>query len=226
MSIIASIGSTLLGAVGKNLSKVNRSQEADCIGAVTEAGMTVQQALARYPQCQPYAGVMGGGGQYQPPPYMPLPPPSVAGGAYSNGGLRQISYGNGNGNGGGYRPAMTLPGMALRALPTIPQLGAMAGRYTGQALSVLKRSLPTLKRDLAIASGFSVVGSLIYDQAGNLVGKTRRRRRINPLNYRAAMRAASRLCKVQDLTARIQQALPVASSPKKRFRKRRRKTCR
>jgi len=220
MSLLAQIGSSLLGAVGKNLTKTNRSQEADCIGAVTEAGMTVQQALARYPQCQPYAGVMGGGGQYQPPPYMPLPPPTVGGGYYSGGnGLRPISYGNG----------MMVPTGGGRALA--PLNGWKTGGIIGQPLAALggmslKSALPRLNTSIARASGF-VAHQGVWYSGTQPVGRVRRRRRINPLNYRAAMRAASRLCKVQDLTARIQQALPVASSPKKRFiRKRRRKTCR
>lgn len=201
------------------------------MGAVFEAGMTPEAALQRYPQCAPYASMMRGGpgmtvGQIPPqvmpggsaytPPYTPqfvpaLPPAQTI--SYSQGAL----------------PAMAglpaLGGMAARALPMI---GSAAGRvlpYASSSLAAIRRALPTLKREIAIASGLVLLNG-IWWSGSTPVGKSRRRRRINPLNYRAALRAASRLCKVHDMTARIERSLPCAPGGTKRIRRRRKKSCR
>lgn len=197
----------------------NRSLQGDCLD-ISDVGSYAAK-LSKYPQCAPFISASGpitsapvqaipGSGQYVPAPsQIMLPQASMV----------PISYQS------PLMPAMTM-------LPKIGQLAPMVGAMlpkigsmAGTALSVIKKSLPTLNKSIAIASGYVVAAGLVYDQAGNLVGKVRRRRRINPLNYRAAMRAASRLCKVHDLTARISQALPAAGSARAPRRRRRRKRC-
>ena len=139
------------GPLGLGILKQNRSAEADCWGQVNELGLSPAAAVAKYPQCAPYlSGAPPGGGYPVPQVWSPPPPP-----------LQQISYA------GAATPAMTMLSPMLRALPTIPQLGAVAGRYTGQALAAVKRALPTLKRDLAIASGFTIASGLISTRSAS-----------------------------------------------------------
>lgn len=133
-----------------------------------------------------------------------------------------ISYGNQFG--GGFQPAMGM-------LPSIPQLGAMAGagaRLAGTGLAALRSSLPAIKRSDALSVGAIISGGIAFLN-GQPIAKVRRRRRINPLNYRAAKRAARRLCLVQDLCGDITAALPSRKARAPRARRsgyrRRRKAC-
>lgn len=126
--------------------------------------------------------------------------------------------------------AAALPGLpgVLRTLPQVlPRIGGAVAGVAGKAYSALpanvRAQLPRIARDAAIAAGLYIAGGLVYDAAGNLVGRTRRRRRMNPLNYRAAKRAARRLCAVQDLCADISKALPTRAP---RARRSRRRKCR
>lgn len=208
------------GALLRNLGKRNATPEEDWAGAVATLGY--EGAVRRYPQ---QAALYGGGRVIEGPgfqqgEYRYEPPAVVPQQAFSPPAQRTAQT-------IAFAPAMTLPGMALRALPTIPQLGTMAGRVVGGSLRALKRNLPTLRRDVVIASGFTILSGIVFDQSGNPVGKVRRRRRINPLNYRAAMRASRRLCAVQDLCAQIMRALPSRPTrqPRRSARFRRRKKC-
>lgn len=201
MSLLADLAGTALNF----LRKPNASQLQDCIGAVGIYG--VAGSLAKYPQCQPYAGQMGG---TMAMPMSPLMPPlqqqSVTQAAMP------ISY----------QPAMTI-------LPKLvaPAAGALATVPWTTGGSLIAKGLPVLNRSLALASGYIIAGSMVYDTAGKLIGKVRKRRRMNPLNYRAAKRAARRLCAVQDLCGQITKAIP-ARAPRARRRAspfRRKKRC-
>lgn len=218
MGLLGTALTTLGGGLLRNLGKTNATPQQDWEGAVRLYGLA--EATRRYPvQAAQFGTVYPGSGANYPTPVAPTqqfaytPPAQSA--------ALPVAY----------NPMVTptmgsippLIGAGSRALtPLIPQLGRMAGQVVGGGLRALRSSLPTLRRDIAIASGFTIVSGLIFDQSGNVVGKTRRRRRVNPLNYRAAMRAARRLCAVQDLTARITEALPTRrASPRRRSRKKR-----
>jgi hypothetical protein len=220
MSLLSDAG-TVLGTVFKGLGKMNASQYQDCVGAVGIYG--VGGTLAKYPQCQPFAAQLGAPMMSVPqtlPGGAPLPPGyaynTVPGAAPLQ--SQPISYA---------ATPVQLPAMIAPMLGAIPKLGQMVAPLVGGAMTAMglvKSSLPILKKSLAIASGFIVAGSLVYDSTGRLIGRTRRRRRMNPLNYRAAKRAARRLCAVQDLCGDIERALPTRSA--RAPRRRRTKKCR
>jgi hypothetical protein len=198
----------------------NRSLQGDCLD-ISDVGSYAAK-LAKYPQCAPFISGSGpittapvqaipGSGQY-PAPYTGFPQLPTAS-------TVPISY-----------QAPMLPAMAMlpqigsmlpRLAPMLPAIGSAVGAVSTMA----KKLLPVLNKNIALASGYIVTAGLVYTATGQLVGRVRRRRRINPLNYRAAMRAASRLCKVHDITARISQALPAAGTARAPRRRRRRKRC-
>jgi len=195
----------------------NRSAQGDCLD-ISDVGSYAAK-LAKYPQCAPYISASGpitaapavgmpGTGLMVPPPlsYPMLPQASTV----------PISY---------QSPIMPAMAGLPQIMSAIPKMLPMIAPAMGVLTAAAKKLLPVLNKNIAIASGYAVVGGLVYTAAGQLVGRVRRRRRINPLNYRAAMRAASRLCKVHDLTARISQALPAAGSARAPRRRRRRKRC-
>jgi len=208
------------GFLGNVFGVNNRSLQGDCLD-ISDVGSYAAK-LAKYPQCAPYISSAGpittapsvaipGSGQ-QVMPYTGFPTVPTAS-------TVPIAY-----------QAPMLPAMAMlpqigqmlpKLAPMLPALGSAAGAITTAA----KKLLPVLNKNIALASGYTIVAGLVYTAAGQLVGRVRRRRRINPLNYRAAMRAASRLCKVHDLTARISQALPAAGSARAPRRRRKRKRC-
>lgn len=210
------------GWLGKVFGANNSTPLQDCqraVGLYGQAG-----TLQRYPHC---AGILGGqagittvppttvipgvGAQVSPMVQSPLGGlPSAQTIAYT-GGLTPLPTG-----------ALVNPATVAAASGAARALMPLATRGI---TSAVRASLPLMKRALAIASGFIVAGGLVYDVSGALIGKTRRRRRMNPLNYRAAKRAAHRLCAVQDLCGDIERALPRArahhAAPHRRRRRRR-----
>lgn len=217
MSLLSQLAQQAAGGIlGNVFGANNRSLQGDCLD-ISDTGSYAAK-LAKYPQCAPYINASGPsvglpGSGMLPAPYTgfpTVPQASVVPIAYQSPMLPAAA---------GMLPM--IGGMLPKVMQMLPKVSGVAGT----ALSVIKKNLPTLNKSIAIASGYVVAAGLVYDQAGNLVGKTRRRRRINPLNYRAAMRAASRLCKVHDLTARISQALPAAGSARAPRRRRKRRKC-
>lgn len=207
------------GIIGKIFGAGNRSLQGDCLD-ISDVG-SYQAKLIKYPQCAPYIsaggpimpgqavlpmqGIPGSGAIPQPYTGMPtVPSASVV----------PISY---------QSPMLPM----TPAMATLPQIiPKMVAPMVAMAKTAATYGLPVLNTATALASGFQLVGNLWYTAGGMAVGRKRRRRRINPLNYRAAMRAASRLCKVHDLTARISQALPAAGPARAtRYRRRRKKRC-
>jgi len=72
----------------------------------------------------------------------------------------------------------------MGGLPTVlPGAGAIIGGVAGR--------IGMGKIGRAVVGG--AVGAAIFDQAGNLIGYGKKRRRINPLNYRALKRALRRV---------------------------------
>jgi hypothetical protein len=81
---------------------------------------------------------------------------------------------------------------------------------TSKALAVVPKVIPgkgLLKTGAAIAGG-TIAGEAIYDAAGNLVGYKQRRRRMNPLNPKAARRAIRRVKSVRKMLHNIEKQLP------------------
>lgn len=211
--------------IGKIFGTNNRSVQGDCLDISVTGSYAAQ--LAAYPHCAPYITASGPIGT----PGVGVVPQTVIPGS----GQSVVPY-------TGYPTvpsASTVPiayqAPMLPAMGMLPQIGQMLPKVApmiGSALTAAgaltaaaRKALPVLNKNIALASGYIVTAGLVYTAAGQLVGRTRRRRRINPLNYRAAMRAASRLCKVHDLTARISQALPSAGTARAPRRRRRRKRC-
>jgi hypothetical protein len=189
----------------------NRSVQGDCLD-ISDVGSYAAK-LAKYPQCAPYISAAG--------PITVAPQVAIPGS-----GQQVVPY-------TGYPtvPSASVVPIAYQSpmLPTptgLPQIMSGAAKMVAPMITTAAKSLlPILNTATALASGFQLVGNLWYTAGGMAVGRKRKRRRINPLNYRAAMRAASRLCKVHDLTARISQALPAAGSARAPRRRRRRKRC-
>ena len=102
-------------------------------------------------------------------------------------------------------PPVSIAAATIGTLRAIPQLGRQAyvgaARLAGQFPRVVKWT-----KRAAAAAGYLVIGGLVYDAAGNLIGKAASRR-MNPLNHRALSRAirrvkgAKRICrKVESIT--------------------------
>jgi hypothetical protein len=212
MGLLGTALTTLGGGLLRNLSKVNATPQQDWEGAVRVYGLA--EATRRYPVQAAQFGVQPGSGtNYQlPVPYASQqafnPPAQTA--------ALPIAY----------TPTMaTVPPLIAQGARALPQIGAAIGRVTGMLPASVRASLPTLSRRIAEASGWIVVGGLVYDAAGQLMGKTRRRRRVNPLNYRAAMRAVRRLHQLQTFNTRLEQCLPTRKTSRKTWPKRKRKSC-
>jgi len=206
-------GGGLLGlGLFKGLGKINSTRQQDWDRAVAQGSVAKYFPKGCPPDvvCGPGfmmgpGGMAGGfapmalpGGSTAIAPYTPqfpalLPP------------AQQVSFS---------QAATPIPVMGM-----LPKIGGMMGGWTtGGLMKGLRASLPVLDRAIAYASGYMLIRGIWYDRSGSAVGRARRRRRVNPLNYRAAMRAARRLQAVQKLTGRINSALPTARKNVKKFR--------
>lgn len=84
-------------------------------------------------------------------------------------------------------------GAVARTLPGIGRVGsAVGGAVTRVAGSRVGRAV-----------GAAAAGVAIYDAAGNLLGYQKKRRRINPMNWRALNRALRRVEKAKKAAKRI-----------------------
>jgi len=227
MSLLQNIGNAL-PLIGNIFGGgQNASQLSDCIGAAGKYGTAT--ALAMYPQCAPYAAQMNvpigtpnpripATSTVAPPVLMaPQVPQAMPGGSiYPQAPPPQ--------------PTMqTLPVAYQPAMATVPPLLQALPKVAPMVTAAAKAALPILNTAIAVASGYQLIGNLWYTAGGMLVGRKKRRRRLNPLNYRAAKRAARRLCAVRDLTAQIEKAIPTRPSRARRpvyAFQRKRKTCR
>lgn len=90
-------------------------------------------------------------------------------------------------------------GAVVRSLPGV-------GRVIGGAVGRVARS-PAARR-LGTAIGVGAAAGAIYDAAGNLIGNRKKYRRVNPMNYRAAMRAVRRIKGARKALQRIERTLP------------------
>jgi len=198
-------GGGLLGlGLFKGLGKVNSTPQQDWDRAVAEG------SVAKYfPSGPPPGIVVGPGGIVGSVPVTPpvtyVPPAQQAALPISYTGTGLMMAGGGGGGGALTPLSPWTTGGSLVGTP----LGGLAGKS-------LKSALPVLNSSIARASGLVLSGG-VWWQGPTPVGRARRRRRINPLNYRAALRAARRLGLVQDLITRIERALPRARVRKVRF---------
>lgn len=92
-----------------------------------------------------------------------------------------------------YTPTIFTGGPQSGFVSALPSVLAGAGRVLAS-------------RGGQIASG--VGAGLLFDELGNLIGGTRKRRRMNPLNARAARRAIRRIKAVRKITRDIEKSLP------------------
>jgi len=136
---------------------------------------------------------------------------------------------------GGYQPVggqifqegfPALPGVG--ALSRLPSIARGAGRVVGGAargVGALARQYPrtaAMSRAVAEALGYTIVGGWILDQAGNVFGRVKKRR-INPLNHRALMRACRRIKSSKKILKKVERVCgtssPRRSAPARRGRK-------
>lgn len=108
-------------------------------------------------------------------------------------------------------------GMIPGPVGTLAKLGAVAGIGAGavkvsasKALAVIPKVKPGagLVKTVAAVGAGTVAGDAIYDAAGNLIGYKQKRRRMNPLNPRAARRAIRRVKSVRKMLHNIEKQLP------------------
>src|SRR5262245_53858882 len=252
MSLLGFIGSSLSqgasGFIAKALGSSNRSLQGDCLD-ISDVGSYAAK-LAKYPQCAPYINAAGPvttmspvlaapptigmmppvvmpGGSPIIPPYTPQVAPTLPPAQQLSGGQAAlpISYATPVGAGGG--TTMTpfgLPMIPPTQIPGLPGSWSTGGSMMGIPLGN-RTGLPWVRRALAKRSGLIISRGFAFTPQGALVGRVRRRRRLNPLNYRAALRAAARLYQVKDMTARIEKAIG-GTRPRRARRARRKKSCR
>jgi len=106
------------------------------------------------------------------------------------------------------------PAGALAKLGLLGGAGAAAVKLsTSRAMVPISKGLASIpgrglvKTGAAIAGG-TIAGEAIYDAAGNLIGYKPRRRRMNPLNPKAARRAIRRVKSVRKMLQTIEKQLP------------------
>lgn len=92
--------------------------------------------------------------------------------------------------------ASMLPALPA-ALPTIGRVGVGVASRVGGAITRAAGSRA------GRAIGAAATGVAIYDAAGNLLGYQKKRRRINPMNWRALNRALRRVEKAKKAAKRI-----------------------
>lgn len=98
-------------------------------------------------------------------------------------------------------------GLVAAALPALPAIGGAVARTlpgigrvaTGVGGAVTRAAGSRVGR----AVGAAATGVAIYDAAGNLLGYQKKRRRINPMNWRALNRALRRVEKAKKAAKRI-----------------------
>lgn len=113
----------------------------------------------------------------------------------------------------GQQGGIVKTGLPLLALGSAALSGAaaLATRAAPVALAAGRAALPFIKKNAAKALGWISVGALVYDAAGNLMGRTSKRQ-MNPLNQRAARRAIRRIKRVRKIVNSIERALPKSKS--------------
>jgi hypothetical protein len=101
--------------------------------------------------------------------------------------------------GGGIAAASMLPalpaigGAVARSLPGIGRVGGAVAGAAGRVI----------RSPVGRAVGAAATGVAIYDAAGNMLGYQKKRRRINPMNWRALNRALRRVEKAKKAAKRI-----------------------
>lgn len=181
-----------LGGVGGALGKVGK-----IAGKVAKVGSVIAPAIARPTMRIPSTPLAS-----QANPFTITLPPVAYG---------EVTGVSGMSIAGGMLPAVV--GAAGRVLPGIGRaVGGAAGRVVGTGRALAQRFPRSAKalRDL----GLFTAGGLIYDQAGNIVGRRAPARRINPMNAKAARRAARRIKAAHKLCKTIESCLPRRSAPR------------
>jgi hypothetical protein len=119
--------------------------------------------------------------------------------------------------GGGYSSAAVIPG-AGAIMGALPQIGRSLPAIGGAVRRIpqMASGLPRWSRQAAKAAGYTVVGGLVYDAVGNLIGAASKSRRINPLNSRALNRAMRRVCAAKKVCERVSNI--TAGKPARRKR--------
>lgn len=102
--------------------------------------------------------------------------------------------------------------VATRALPGVGAAVAGGARAALGAGRGLLRRFPRSAKILG-QLGLFAAGGFVYDQAGNLVGRVAYRR-MNPLNAKAAKRAARRIKATHRLCREIESCLPRRAAPR------------
>lgn len=105
--------------------------------------------------------------------------------------------------GGGGIVKTGLPFVAAAGAAALPALRAAAPAVIQGA----KNLIPKISPRVAKALGWVSVGALVYDAAGNLMGR-KAVRHMNPLNGRAAKRAIRRIKAVRKIVRGIESSLP------------------
>jgi len=111
----------------------------------------------------------------------------------------------------------------LMGFPVLPGVGAIlrgaggaivgaGGRAVARGLT--RRGLQRWSRTAARNAGYIILGGLVYDLAGNLLGEVPRRR-MNPLNHRALSRAIRRVCAAKSICMKVTK---ITGLPAKRKR--------
>jgi hypothetical protein len=97
-----------------------------------------------------------------------------------------------------------------------PILAALPGSNAFSASGLVRTAVvPAVKavgsavvRNAPTIGAVAAVGGLVYDMAGNVIGRQRKRRRMNPMNARAARRAIRRIKGARKMLQQIERQLP------------------
>jgi len=111
-------------------------------------------------------------------------------------------------------------GLAGTAVKALPRLGGLIRTLPGKGLITAGRAAAggLIKKYPRSASalaqlGLVAAGSYVLDQAGNIVGRRAPARRINPLNVKAARRAARRIKSAMKVCRTLESCLPKRRAP-------------
>src|SRR5512139_131029 len=102
-------------------------------------------------------------------------------------------------------PRSAAMGSPLRVLPTTNSLSAS---NMVKAAAPLARAGKVLVQNAGTVATVVGAGALLYDAFGNVIGHRKRRRRMNPMNARAARRAIRRIKGARKMLQQIERQLP------------------
>jgi len=102
-------------------------------------------------------------------------------------------------------PASTAPNVSVPRLPSMP---VYLGNNLFPSLPGVSGAVGPVLKTVGKVMTTGGAGALLYDALGNVIGTSKKRRRMNPANIKAARRAIRRIRGTRRILQRIERTLP------------------